>query len=67
MHAAMRGSALPKLHVVEAIIVGCGGTEEDQSAFAAAWWRLHSSPISAGSRASAEAQAPIAALQLTAS
>ena len=40
MYAAMNGSTLPKLDVVKAIIVGCGGGEEDLSAFATAWRRI---------------------------
>lgn len=40
MHAAMNGETLPKLDVVKAIIIGCGGGTEDLSAFATAWRRL---------------------------
>jgi hypothetical protein len=37
MYAAMNGSTLPKLDVVKAIIIGCGGGEDDVSMFATAW------------------------------
>jgi len=40
MHAAMNGSALPKLEVVKAIVIGCGGDEEDVRAFVTARSRL---------------------------
>jgi hypothetical protein len=37
---ALRGSELPSLAMTDAIIVGCGGREEDRKAFATAWRRL---------------------------
>jgi hypothetical protein len=40
MYQAMNGAALPKFDVVEAIIIGCGGDEEDLRAFSSAWHRL---------------------------
>jgi hypothetical protein len=40
MYTAMNGSTLPKLDVVKAIIIGCGGGDEDLSAFATAWRRI---------------------------
>ncbi|HEY5986333.1 MAG TPA: hypothetical protein VIV12_08160 [Streptosporangiaceae bacterium] len=40
MHAAMHGTALPKFDVVKAIIIGCGGGEDDLRAFATAWRRI---------------------------
>lgn len=40
MYAAMNGSTLPKLDVVKAIIVGCGGGEDDLKLFATAWRRI---------------------------
>jgi hypothetical protein len=42
MYAAMNGDTLPKLDVVKAIIVGCGGGEDDLSSFASAWRRIAS-------------------------
>lgn len=40
MHAAMNSDALPKFGVMRAIIIGCGGGEEDLKAFASAWRRV---------------------------
>jgi hypothetical protein len=40
MHAAMNSDALPKFAVMKAIIIGCGGGEEDLKAFASAWRRV---------------------------
>jgi hypothetical protein len=40
MYAAMNNKALPKLDVVKAIITGCGGGEDDLSAFVTAWRRI---------------------------
>jgi hypothetical protein len=42
MYAAMNGDALPKFDVMKAIIIGCGGGEEDLKAFASAWRRIGS-------------------------
>lgn len=42
MYVALNGASLPKLKVVLAIVVGCGGTEADQRAFASAWRRVRS-------------------------
>lgn len=39
---ALNGNKLPKLKTVIAIIVGCGGSEEDQQAFASAWRQIRS-------------------------
>jgi hypothetical protein len=40
MYTAMKGDVLPKLEVVKAIIIGCGGGEDDLRLFASAWRRL---------------------------
>jgi hypothetical protein len=40
MYAAMNGDALPKLDVVKAIIIGCGGGEDDLTVFVTAWRRI---------------------------
>jgi hypothetical protein len=40
MYTAMKGDALPKLEVVKAIIIGCGGGEDDLRLFTSAWRRL---------------------------
>lgn len=40
MYTAMNSDALPKLEVVKAIIIGCGGGEDDLRLFTSAWRRL---------------------------
>ena len=40
MYNAMNSDALPKLHVVRAIIIGCGGSEDDLRDFVNAWRRI---------------------------
>jgi transcriptional regulator with XRE-family HTH domain len=40
MHNAMQDDALPSLDAVRAIIIGCGGDEDDLRNFATAWRRL---------------------------
>lgn len=40
MYNAMNGEALPKLHVVKAIINGCGGGQDDLNSFIGAWRRI---------------------------
>lgn len=40
MHAAMSGDTLPPLRIVTAIIIGCGGSENDLQQFGTAWRRL---------------------------
>jgi hypothetical protein len=42
MYAAMNSNALPKFDVMKAIIIGCGGGDEDLQAFASAWRRIGS-------------------------
>jgi hypothetical protein len=39
---ALRGNRMPRLPVVMAVIVGCGGGKEDQRIFATAWRRIKS-------------------------
>ena len=43
MFTAMHGTALPKLEVVQAIVIGCGGSDDDVQAFTSAWHRVSSS------------------------
>jgi hypothetical protein len=43
MYAAMKSDSLPRLDIVRAIIIGCGGGEDDLKAFAVAWRRVASS------------------------
>lgn len=40
MHTAMHGDTLPKFDVMKAIIIGCGGSDADLSAFATAWRKI---------------------------
>jgi hypothetical protein len=40
MWNAMNGTALPKLDVVKAIVIGCGGGEDDLNSFVTAWRRI---------------------------
>jgi len=40
MYNAMQGTVLPKLPVVRAIIIGCGGGEDDVHSFSNAWRRI---------------------------
>jgi hypothetical protein len=40
MYNAMQGTVLPRLHVVRAIIIGCGGGEDDVHSFSNAWRRI---------------------------
>jgi hypothetical protein len=58
MYAAMNGDALPKLDVVKAIIIGCGGGEDDLSSFASAWRRISSGRTGSASLMSAPVAAP---------
>jgi hypothetical protein len=58
MYAAMNGNALPKLEVVKAIVIGCGGGEDDLSLFASAWRRIASGRSGTASFMSAPVAAP---------
>lgn len=42
MCVALNGTELPPLKVVIAIVVGCGGSSDDQERFATAWRRIDS-------------------------
>jgi hypothetical protein len=42
IYNAMNSDALPKFDVMRAIIIGCGGDEEDLKAYASAWRRIGS-------------------------
>ncbi|HUD36270.1 MAG TPA: hypothetical protein VMR14_05190 [Streptosporangiaceae bacterium] len=64
MHTAMRGTTMPKLHVVKAIVIGCGGTEDDLNAFTSAWCLINSAAATPQSEGSGLLAAPIATLQL---
>jgi len=64
MHAAMNGNALPKLDVVKAIIIGCGGNDDDLRTFVTAWRRLEAARITGPSLGSDFLAAPVATLEL---
>lgn len=40
MYNAMKSDALPKFEVMKAIVIGCGGGNDDLTAFASAWRRV---------------------------
>lgn len=42
MYVALKRTSLPKLRVVLAIVAGCGGSQDDQRAFASAWRQVKS-------------------------
>jgi hypothetical protein len=64
MHAAMHADALPKLDVVKAIIIGCGGNEDDLRMFVTAWRRLEASRIADSALGAGFMAAPVATLDL---
>ncbi len=43
MYNAMHGDVLPKLEVVQAVVIGCGGSAADVEAFTAAWTAISAS------------------------
>jgi hypothetical protein len=64
MHAAMHGDSLPKFDVVKAIIIGCGGDEDDLRAFATAWRRIESGRTGDTSADAGLLPAPVPPLRL---
>jgi len=42
LHRTLNGRALPPFKAVMAVIIGCGGSEEDQRRFASAWRMIRS-------------------------
>lgn len=47
LHAALKRDALPRRHeMVDAIVAGCGGSDEDRGMWATAWRRLAMHPAS---------------------
>lgn len=64
IHAAMRSDALPKLEVVKAIIIGCGGSQDDMRAFVTAWRCLDSGRAPGTSTATDRAPDPASGLTL---
>jgi hypothetical protein len=64
MHTAMNGTTLPKLDVVKAIIIGCGGDEDDLRMFVTAWRRLESARIAGTALGADFLAAPVPTLTL---
>ena len=66
MYAAMNGDVLPKFDVVRAIIIGCGGGDDDLESYTRAWQRIQISLIVSSRRSGPDRQrlvsAPISAL-----
>lgn len=44
MQKAMSSNTLPKFNVMRAIVIGCGGSDEDLKVFTEAWRRVSESP-----------------------
>lgn len=63
IYKAMHRQELPKLEVVEAIIIGCGG-KEDLPAFVAAWHRINSARVPGQPEPRELSPAPVPALEL---
>ena len=63
IYKAMHRQELPKLEVLEAIVIGCGG-KNDLPAFAAAWHRINSASQISQPEPPGLLPAPVAALQL---
>ena len=64
VHSTMHADALPKLEVVKAIIIGCGGSEDDLRMFATAWRRLESARITGPALGADFLAAPVATFDL---
>jgi hypothetical protein len=64
MHAAMNGTTLPKLEVVKAIVIGCGGSDDDLRMFVTAWRRLESARLTGPTLGTGFLAAPVATLSL---
>lgn len=63
IYKAMHRQELPKLEVVEAIIIGCGG-QEDLPAFVSAWHRINSAGLTTRPDPPCLLPAPVQVLQL---
>lgn len=62
IYSAMHGTALPKLVVINAIILGCGGDDADLAAYSDAWWRIGSANVTNSPADSGLLPAPVPAL-----
>ena len=56
MYSAMNGDALPKFEVVRAVIIGCGGGDEDLDSFTRVWHEVKTELIVSTRRAVPEHQ-----------
>lgn len=63
IYKAMHRQELPKLEVLEAIIIGCGG-KEDLPVFVAAWHRINSADLPGQPEPRELLPAPVASLEL---
>ena len=61
IYSAMHGTALPKLIVVNAIVLGCGGDDADLAAYCDAWWRIGSASVTDSPTDSGLLPAPVPA------
>ena len=64
IYNAMRRDDLPTLEVVKAVVIGCGGGQDDLRAFTSAWRRINSATVSIPADGSGLQPAPIPALTL---
>jgi hypothetical protein len=64
IYNAMRRDDLPTLEVVKAVVIGCGGGQDDLLAFTAAWQRISSATVGGHGDAPSHLPAPVPALQL---
>jgi hypothetical protein len=62
IYSAMHGTALPKLIVVNAIVLGCGGDDADLADYCDAWWRIGSASVTDSPTDSGLLPAPVPAL-----
>jgi len=62
IYNAMRRDDLPTLEVVKAIIVGCGGGDDDLRAFTSAWQRINSAKAATHLESPGLLPAPVPAL-----
>jgi hypothetical protein len=62
IYSAMHATTLPKLIVVKAIILGCGGDDTDLAAYCDTWWRIGSASVTDTGTESDLLPAPVPAL-----
>jgi hypothetical protein len=64
IYDAMHGHELPSLDVVRAVILGCGGGEDDLAAFIAAWRRIKAAAAAGEADERGLLPAPVPTLEL---